>query len=151
MTKTYSKSPSDSLLKTLAQFRYEIRSFLQFSEDAALKEGLHPKQHQLLLQVAGAPVGTAATIAYAAERLCLRHNSTVELVDRSVSEGLLIRSADQSDKRKALLSVTPKGKSVLSRLSEVHARELNELAPQLVRSLKYIGLHAEGRAKKVMR
>jgi hypothetical protein len=35
------------------------------------------------LQVAGAPEGEAVTIAYAAERLSLRHHSVVELVNRS--------------------------------------------------------------------
>ena len=59
----------DSLLKTLADFRFELRRFLQFSECAALKAGLQPQQHQLLLQVAGAPNPKAVTIAYAAERL----------------------------------------------------------------------------------
>lgn len=88
------KGASDSLVRTLAEFRYELRRFMQFSECAAREAGLHPKQHQLLLQVAGAPESTAVTIAYAAERLGLKHNSTVELVDRSEREGLLARTAD---------------------------------------------------------
>src|SRR5580692_7830902 len=86
------------LLRTLAEFRYELRRFLHFSECAALEAGLQPQQHQLLLQVAGAPEGEAVTIAYAAERLSLRHNSTVELVDRSEREGLLERTTDNDDK-----------------------------------------------------
>ncbi|HEV2446454.1 MAG TPA: helix-turn-helix domain-containing protein, partial [Candidatus Sulfopaludibacter sp.] len=81
------ETTSDSLLRTLAEFRYELRCFLHFSECAALEAGLHPQQHQLLLQVAGAPESAAVTIAYAAERLGLKHNSTVELVDRSEREG----------------------------------------------------------------
>ena len=60
---------ADALLRTLADFRFELRRFLHFSEIAATEEGLHPQQHQLLLQVAGAPEGTVVTIAYAAERL----------------------------------------------------------------------------------
>ena len=78
----------DLLLRTLAEFRYELRRFLHFSECAALDAGLQPQQHQLLLQVAGAPQDTAVTISYAAERLGLKHNSAVELVDRSEREGL---------------------------------------------------------------
>ena len=74
---------SDHLLSTLAEFRFELRQFLQFSESASLEAGLQPQQHQLLLQVAGAAEGTAVTIAYAASRLGLKHNSAVELVDRS--------------------------------------------------------------------
>ena len=100
------------LLKKLAEFRYQLRRFLLFSECAALETGLQPQQHQLLLQVAGAPENTAVTISYAAERLALKHNSTVELVDRSEREGLLERRADADDKRCAILSVTRKGRLV---------------------------------------
>jgi DNA-binding MarR family transcriptional regulator len=92
---------------------------------------LHPQQHQLLLQLAAAPKGVAVTIAYAAERLGLKHNSAVELVDRSENEGLVARTEDAADKRRAVLQVTRKGKNVLARLTASHARELNELGPRL--------------------
>lgn len=132
----------DLLLKTLAEFRYELRRFLLFSECAALEAGLQPQQHQLLLQVAGAPENMAVTIAYAAERLGLKHNSAVELVDRSEREGLLERTADVNDKRRAILRVTRKGKLVLGRLAGSHAEELNELAPRLTVALKHISFNA---------
>ena len=132
----------DLLLRTLAEFRFELRCFLHFSEPAALEAGLQPQQHQLLLQVAGAPEGTAVTIAYAAERLGLKHNSAVELVDRSEREGLLERTTDVDDKRRAILRVTRKGRQVLGRLAGDHAKELNELAPRLTRALKHISLNA---------
>jgi DNA-binding MarR family transcriptional regulator len=132
----------DLLLKTLTEFRYELRRFLLFSECAALEAGLQPQQHQLLLQVAGAPENMAVTIAYAAERLGLKHNSAVELVDRSEREGLLERTADVNDKRRAILRVTRKGKLVLGRLAGSHAEELNELAPRLTGALKHISFNA---------
>jgi DNA-binding MarR family transcriptional regulator len=133
---------SDSLLTALAEFRFELRRFLHFSECAAQEAGLHPQQHQLLLQVAAAPRGTAVTIAYAAERLGLKHNSAVELVDRSEREDLLTRTDDRVDKRRAILQVTSKGKTVLNRLTGSHARELNELGPRLAHVLKRISAHA---------
>jgi DNA-binding MarR family transcriptional regulator len=132
----------DPLLRTLADFRYELRRFVHFSESAALEVGLQPQQHQLLLQISGAPAGTAVTIAYAAERLGLKHNSAVELVDRSVREGLLSRKSDADDKRRAILHITHRGKQLLGRLSGDHARELNELGPRLERALRQIRLHA---------
>ncbi len=132
----------DLLLKTLADFRFELRRFLHFSECAALEAGLQPQQHQLLLQVAGAPETTAVTIAYAAERLGLKHNSTVELVDRSEREGLLERTTDMDDKRRAILCITRKGRMILGRLAGDHARELNELAPRLSQALKQITLNS---------
>ena len=139
------ETKTDSLLKTLAQFRYELRCFLHFSESAALKAGLHPQQHQLLLQVAGAPEATTVTIAYAAERLGLKHNSTVELVDRSEHEGLLARTVDAEDKRRAILRITRKGRFVLGQLADDHAQELRELAPRLAQSLENISSHTEAR------
>jgi DNA-binding MarR family transcriptional regulator len=136
------ESDSDSLLGTLAEFRYQLRCFLHFSEQAALDAGLQPKQHQLLLQVAGAPGATEVTIAYAAERLGIKHNSAVELVDRSEREGLLARAQDPADGRRAILRVTRKGKQILGRLSGEHAQELGELAPRLAKALDRIRLHA---------
>src|SRR5579872_7453557 len=101
---------SERLLHTLADFRYELRLFLLFSEGAAQEAGLQPQQHQLLLQVAGATDGTPVTIAYAAHRLGLKHNSTVELVDRSEKEDLIERTTDKDDKRRAILRLTRKGR-----------------------------------------
>jgi DNA-binding MarR family transcriptional regulator len=142
MTSQRGAGDRDLLLKTLAEFRFELRRFLQFSENAAVAAGLQPQQHQLLLQVAGAPEATAVTVAYAAERLGLKHNSAVELVDRSERERLLVRVEDATDKRRAILKVTSKGKRVLESLAGDHARELNELAPRLLETLKHVGIHA---------
>jgi DNA-binding MarR family transcriptional regulator len=134
------------LLQALAEFRYQLRAFLHFSEQAANELHLHPQQHQLLLQIAGAPENTLTTIAYAAERLGLRHNSVVELVNRSVAEGLLLRTENAEDRRRVILTITPKGRKILEALSDYHARELRELAPRLIRSLKHIeGLGATPR------
>jgi len=138
----------DPLIRTLADFRFELRQFLHFSEQAAIEAGLQPQQHQLLLQVAGAAEEATVTIAYAAERLGLKHNSAVELVDRCVREDLLERTEDPSDRRRALLRVTRKGHRVLSRLSGEHARELIEAAPRLVRTLQHIQRHAATEAAR---
>lgn len=149
MGSEFSSSGSDELVRTLADFRFELRRFLYFSECAAVAVGLHPQQHQLLLQVAGAPQGTAVTIAYAAARLELKHNSTVELVDRSEREGLLMRTADSGDRRRAILRVTRKGRLLLGRLSSEHARELNERGPRLTKALQQIGRYSENAAPAV--
>src|SRR3954452_18745640 len=126
------------LLNALAEFRYQLRLFQQFSENAAQSVGLHSQQHQLLLQIAGIQEGGAATISYAAERLGLRHHSVVELVNRCVEEGLMLRAEDKDDRRKVILVLTPRGRKVLHSLSEFHARELRELGPGLIRSLKKV-------------
>lgn len=133
---------SELLIRTLAEFRYELRRFQQFSEHAAQEAGLQAKQYQLLLQVAGAPPDTVVTIAYVAERMGLKHNSTVELVDRSEREGLVSRSEDSFDRRRTILRVTRKGNQLLGRLAGQHGRELTEAAPRLMRALEHIRQHA---------
>ena len=138
---------SASLLHALAEFRYQLRAFLQFSEHAASEHHVRPQQHQLLLQIAGIPEGRAATINYLAERLGLRQNSVVELADRSEAEGLVRRREDPQDRRRVVLSVTAKGMRLLDGLSDSHARELNEFAPQLIRALDRIE-KARGRSQR---
>jgi DNA-binding MarR family transcriptional regulator len=129
---------SKARLQVLAEFRHQLRLFLHFSEAAAARFDLQPQQHQLLLQIAGRPEATAATVGYVAERLGLRHNSVVELSMRCEEAGLIRRTQDGNDRRCVLLELTPKGLRTLEALSLDHARELNELAPQLIRTLTAI-------------
>jgi DNA-binding MarR family transcriptional regulator len=134
---TIAKKPSaaEARLQVLAEFRHQLRLFLHFSEEAAQRHGLHPQQHQLLLQIAGNPIGEEATIGYVAERLGLRHHTVVELCDRCEEAGLVVRKPAESDRRRVLLDLSAKGRRMLEALSIDHARELNELAPQLIRTL----------------
>jgi DNA-binding MarR family transcriptional regulator len=129
---------SAGLIERLAEFRYRLRTFVQFSEQAAHNAGLQPQQHQLLLQIAGAPAGAVPTIAYAAERLGLRHNSVVELANRSEEEGLLERTSDAQDARRVLLRVTAKGARLLQRLAAHHRSELEVMGPALIEALTRI-------------
>ncbi len=41
--------------EALAQFRFGIRRYLRFSEEAVRRDGLTPQQHQLLLALKGFP------------------------------------------------------------------------------------------------
>ncbi len=75
------------------------------------------------------------TVGYLAERLGLRHNSVVELSNRCEEAGLILRAHDQPDRRSVVLLMTAKGREVLELLAIDHARELNELAPRLLRTL----------------
>lgn len=127
-----------SEIQLLARFRQEIRRFLQFSEQAAQAAGLQPQQHQLLLQIAGAPDGTQVTIGYAAETMGLRHHSAVELCNRCEAAGLLRRTHDPADRRCVLLELTAQGQRALGQLSESHAQQLRALAPGLIQALTRI-------------
>ena len=41
--------------QALAEFRYQIRRFIHYSEQVARSAGLEPQQHQVLLAVKGLP------------------------------------------------------------------------------------------------
>ena len=124
--------------QTLAEFRYQLRRFLRFSEQAARAAGLEPQQHQLLLALMGLPEGKKATIGTLAERLQLAHHSTVELVDRLVERGFIQRSRDEADQRKVLVTLTPQGEEVLRNLSLSHRDELLSIGTALVQALNSI-------------
>ncbi len=132
------------LLRELAEFRYQLRRFLLFSEEAACRRDLPAQQHQLLLQVAGAAEGVETTVSYVAERLGLRHHSAVELSKRCEETGLMERRHDLADGRRVLLRLTAEGERVLRALAEDHARELHDLAPRLVKALRRIGSLGDG-------
>jgi DNA-binding MarR family transcriptional regulator len=125
-------------MQTLAEFRYALRQFLQFSEHRAAEAGLHPQQHQLMLHIAGVPDGVEATVSYVAERLGLRHHSVVELSKRCEEAGLIGREQSPADRRRVILRLTPLGQRVIRALSEDHERELSELVPTLIHSLTQI-------------
>lgn len=92
----------------LHEFRYLIRRFLRFSEDAARASGIEPQQHQLLLTIKGTqPSSEGIPVRTAAERLQIGHNTAVELVDRAESVGLVVRSRSKEDRRFVLVRLTP--------------------------------------------
>lgn len=124
-----------SHLKRLAEFRFQLRRFLNVSQAAAEQMGLRHQQYQLLQCVGGIPDGVTPTIANVAARMFLRHNSAVELVDRTIEQGLLRRLGDTADHRRILLRTTPQGERVLASLAAFHTRELEHLGPELVRAL----------------
>jgi len=132
-------------LQRLAEFRFKLRRFLHVSQEAAERVGLHNQQYQMLQCVGGMPEGILPTIANVAERMLIKHNSTVELVDRAIDEGLLRRLGDEADHRRILLRVTPQGERVLAALAKFHTRELEQSGPELVRALDGI-VHATRRA-----
>jgi DNA-binding MarR family transcriptional regulator len=125
--------------QVLAEFRYLLMRFAAFSEHAAHAAGLAPRQHQALLAIKGYPGGAAVTIGDLAERLGIRHHSTVGLVDRLVSGGYLSRGGDPRDRRRTLLSLTAAGERALAGLSAAHQRELRRVAPLLKSLLGRLG------------
>jgi DNA-binding MarR family transcriptional regulator len=125
----------------LAELRYRIRHFLGESDAAARQSGLQPQQYLLLLAIRGLPHGMKPTIRILAERLGLRHNSTVELINRLESRGYVQRSRSPQDRRCVLVSLQPRGKKLLEqvarrRITEVRARGI-ELLDAITAVLEY--------------
>ena len=124
--------------RSLAAFRYEIRKFLAFSEQAARDAGIEPQQHQMLLAVRGLPEGARPTIGAVAERLCVQHHTAVALVDKLEARGLLRRQRSDADRREVLLQVTSEGLSLLRALSTLHRAQLQTVGPALLDALQAI-------------
>jgi len=120
--------PSDFAM--LADFRYELRRFTQFSESQAQAQGLAPQQHQALLAIKGQSV--APTVTELSQRLCIKSHSAAELVSRLVQMGMLNRQADPRDGRRVLLHLTPLAERTLESLSAAHQAQLQNIRPLLV-------------------
>ena len=123
----------------LAEFRYQIRRFLHFSEQAARAAGIEPQQHQLLLAIKGVVESQEEpSIGILAERLQLQHHSTGELVDRLVERGLVSRSRSPEDRRQVLIHLTVRGETELERLTAFHLADLRTNGPALVAALEAV-------------
>ena len=118
---------SGAMLQDLAQFRYRLRRFLRFSEEAARACRVTPQQHQLMLGIAGFAQDGSATISELAEFLQERNNSVVGLVERAVQSGLVHRESGATDRRQVIVSLTPRGEEILARLSELHYDEVQRM------------------------
>jgi DNA-binding MarR family transcriptional regulator len=129
--------PANSF-RQLAEFRFKIRQFLHFSEQAARTSGIEPQQHQLLLAIKGLPEGVRPTVSVLASRLCLRHHSTVELINRLVERGAVARRRSDQDRREVLVALTPHGEELLQNLSILHWQELQNAGPALSGALHAI-------------
>ncbi len=125
--------------ETLAAFRYALRQFLQFSEQAANAVGLTPQQHQALLAIKGFPGRDYVTIGELAERLRIRPHSAVGLVDRLAAQGWVSREAAQADRRQVYVTLTSKGLQLLEQLSATHREELRRIGPELSELLIRLG------------
>jgi DNA-binding MarR family transcriptional regulator len=110
--------------RALAALRYRIRLFLADGDAAARRVGLEPQQYLLLLAVRGLPKGAKATIQVLAERLMLKHNSTVELINRLETRGYLRRSQSGEDRRCVLVKLLPRGQQLVEQVARQRLIEM---------------------------
>ncbi|WP_322102381.1 helix-turn-helix domain-containing protein [Paraburkholderia sp. J41] len=125
------KKPARNLVKAdfeqLSEFRYQMRRFERFSEQAAQGEGITPLQYLLLLHIKGYPKREWATIGELAERLQAQHHGVVALVSRCEALELVERRVSERDRRQVEVHLLAAGEKLLARLAELHRAELRSL------------------------
>jgi DNA-binding MarR family transcriptional regulator len=124
--------------RALAELRYRIRHFLRDGDAVARAKGLEPQQYLLLLTIRGLPLGKDATIRALAERLALKHHSTVELVDRLEAHGYVHRSRGREDRRSVLVSLLPRGERILEDVARRRIGELRSHGRELARAIDQV-------------
>jgi DNA-binding MarR family transcriptional regulator len=134
--------------EALAEFRYAIRRYLNFSERNARKAGLEPQQYQALLAIKGLGDLQSATIGVLAERLQIQHHSAVELMDRLEKRGMIRRQRSRSDRRKVVVELTKRGETKLMRISIPHRNELQIAGRKLLRALEEFISHNGARSRR---
>lgn len=123
----------------LASFRHVLRGFLRFSDDAAALEGLTSQHYQAMLILRGWPDDEPVSIADLAQKLLIKHNSAVGLVDRLAHEGLVARVSSTVDRRKVELRLSSHGRRVLASLARMHREELRRIGPVMERFFAELG------------
>ncbi len=139
----HEKGLSHTDYEALGEFRYQIRCFLRFTEEAAREAGIEPRHHQLMLAVKAAGEEAEPCIGHLAERLQIQHHSAVELVDRLTKKGFITRTRSMKDRREVHVQLTARGERILEQLT-FHARaELCSAAPALVTTLRKLTSHTK--------
>lgn len=127
--------PDPSVYEGLARFRLALRRFLAFSEAATRDAGVTPSQYQAMLAIRTYP-GGAIPIQDLAAQMLLRHHGAVQLVDRLARAQLAERRPSPTDRRRVLVVLTPRGRTLLARLALAHTAELLRHEPLLAESLR---------------
>jgi len=111
----------------LANFRYQIRKFVRFSEQLARRHGVQPLQYLLLLQIKGYPGRDWATVGELAERLQAQHHGVVALVSRCEKQGLVERRRSSEDRRRIEVRLRAKGERLVEKVASLHRAQLLSL------------------------
>jgi DNA-binding MarR family transcriptional regulator len=129
------RAAKESDYRALAEFRYHIGRYLDFSDQAAKAAGIEPRQYQLLLALRGLPETVEPTVGALAQQLRSHHHSTVELINRAEANDLVQRSRDGP---RVLVRLTRKGERVLTQAVEQRLEELRVAGPVLVKALQQL-------------
>lgn len=124
--------------RALAELRFRIRHFLRDGDTVARAVGLEPQQYLLLLTIRGLPEGEEATVRTLADRLALKHHSTVGLIDRLEFHGYVHRNRARPDRRHVLVSLLPRGERILEHVARQRIQELHSHGRELARAIEQL-------------
>ncbi|MFJ6328642.1 MULTISPECIES: MarR family winged helix-turn-helix transcriptional regulator [unclassified Rhizobium] len=136
--KTHEDALSPGDYEALANLRYALRKFTEFSNAEVSNLGLTPPQHQALLAIKGLPLETEMTIGMLADRLLIAPHSATELVNRLTEAGYLERTSSEADGRRQIVKLTESAERILMKLSGAHLHEIREMAPELMQALRIL-------------
>lgn len=125
--KTTPPSVTKADYEALADFRYQLRRFLRFSEEITHKHGVTPLQYLLLLNIKGFPGREWATPGELAERLQAKHHGVVSLITRCEALGLVRRDVSSRDRRQVEVRLLKNGETLLAQLADLHRAELQSM------------------------
>lgn len=140
---------TDGEYHALSQLRYLIRKFLQEGDTTARDAGLEPQQYLLLLTIRGLEAGREPSIRALADRLALRHHSTVELIDRLEAHGLVKRTRGREDRRQVLVSLQPRGEKLLEKVVGKRIVELRSHGHALVGAISKLLEAGPGKPRRM--
>src|SRR5207244_6890347 len=93
--------------EALANFRYLLRKFLRFSKDFLSAEShLSPEQYEALLAIKMFASSGGLSISKLSERLQVRNNSAVRIVDRLVERKLFNHTPVHRDRLRRFVVLT---------------------------------------------
>ena len=108
--------------------------FFEVQRTRSIENGAASPAASGVAGIKGTP-GEHVTIGILAERLGIRHNSTVELIDRLIMNGLVERRHNPRDHREVLIDLTNRAERILANLSLAHRNEIRKFAPLLIELL----------------
>ena len=116
-----------SEFEALADFRYQLRRFMRFSELLTRRHGITNLQYLLLLQIKGFPGRDWALVGELAERLQAHQHGVVSLVSRCEKLGLVERRPGREDRRAVEVHLTAAGESLTESIALHHREEVKQL------------------------
>jgi DNA-binding MarR family transcriptional regulator len=132
---------SDIEYEALANLRYRIRKFREFSGKAAERLGLTRQQHQALLAIKGLGAGGRMSLPDLADKLFLTAAETAGLAASLQAAGHVTIEAKQ--KRRPAAVLTGQAEELLRRLTSAHLYEIREMAPELMQALRMLQDHRQ--------